>query len=74
MKSCHFDNMNESRGYFAEQNKPRRWKTNTACSLLCVESKKKKKKKGKQNHRDRTNECLAEGWGVGKIGVGDEEL
>lgn len=44
MKSCHFDNMNESRGYFAEQNKPRRWKTNTACSLLCVESKKKKKK------------------------------
>jgi len=37
--------MNESRGYFAEQNKPRRWKTNTACSLLCVESKKKKKKK-----------------------------
>ena len=24
MKSCHFDNMNESRGYFAEQNKPDR--------------------------------------------------
>ena len=43
MKSCHFDNMNESRGYFAEQNKPRQWKTNTAYSLLCVESKKKKK-------------------------------
>ena len=39
--------MNESRGYFAEQNKPRRWKTNTACSLLCVESKKKKKKESR---------------------------
>ena len=41
-------------------------------SLMC--GILKKKKKGKQNHRDRTNECLAEGWGVGKIGVGDEEL
>ena len=24
MKSCHFDNMNESRGYFAEPKKPDR--------------------------------------------------
>ena len=43
-------------------------------ALSYVWNLKKKKKKGKQNHRDRTNECLAEGWGVGKIGVGDEEL
>ena len=74
MKSCQFDNMNESRGYFAEQNKPDRGRQILHALSYIWNLKKKKKKKGKQKHRDRTNEWLMEGWGVGKIGVGDEEL
>ena len=71
MKSCHFDNMNESRGYFAEQNKPDRGRQILhALSYMWTPPPQKKESR----IRDRTNECLAEGWGVGKIGVGDEEL
>ena len=72
MKSCHFDNMNESRGYFAEPKKPDRGRQ--ILPDLSYMWNLKKKKKGKQNHRNRTNEWLVEGLSVGKIGVEDEEL
>ena len=39
-------------------------------SLICGPPPQKKESR----IRDRTHECLAEGWGVGTIGVGDEEL